>query len=375
MLQLIDFLELMKECPKILAVVLPFWGALAANAAWTSPLWHQKLSVLQSIYFICSWPHIRRIWVELVCSLEFAYRDSLSIKMCRICGRMVKCIFDNMPSKVPSTRAFTTISRRTRPSFFPRHICSRPLLSSASENSSCAPIQAPTFLLPLRARLHQTVTQQTETIEPPSTSHISITIPPTIIQSSNFPDASTVKDAISSELSIPRTSADAKPLVLSKSLQELLPLLCAQKPHYITAHVHRFPYLLTEGDSLRLPFHLHGVQAGDVLRFNRASIVGSRDYTLKAGLHSSKPETVGLETGIIKQTAEPPYIDERLFECRMRVMGVETQPMMIKEKTKRRNRKVKTVKSKHKYTVLKVMEIRLKGLEELKKEPGTVILE
>ncbi|KAI1613629.1 hypothetical protein EDD36DRAFT_434146 [Exophiala viscosa] len=38
--------------------------------------------------------------------------------MCRICGRVVKCIFDTMPSRVhhvPSRRAFTTVRRLATP--------------------------------------------------------------------------------------------------------------------------------------------------------------------------------------------------------------------------------------------------------------------
>lgn len=86
-----------------------------------------------------------------------------------------------------------------------------------------------------------------------------------------------------------------------------------------------------------------GVVPGDILRLNRASAIGSRDYTLKGS----------------------PYVDERIFECRARVMGTEAEPMRIKEKTKRRNRKVKTVRSKHKYTVLRIAELRVRGLEEI----------
>lgn len=156
--------------------------------------------------------------------------------------------------------------------------------------------------------------------------------------------------------------------MLSHSLQTLLPRLTAQKPHYIVSHIHRFPYLLTEGDILRLPFHMHGVSPGDVLRFNRASILGSRDYTLKAGAKNT-------ESYDAKRTGEPQYIDERLFECRMRVMGLETNPMMDKEKKKRRNRHKKVVHSKHKYTVLRVMQIKVKNIDELKTEKGMLVLE
>lgn len=86
-----------------------------------------------------------------------------------------------------------------------------------------------------------------------------------------------------------------------------------------------------------------GVVPGDVLRLNTASSIGSRDYTLKG----------------------TPYLDERIFECRARVMGTEAEPMRIKEKTKRRNRKTKTVKSKHKYTILRIAELRVKPVEEI----------
>lgn len=93
-----------------------------------------------------------------------------------------------------------------------------------------------------------------------------------------------------------------------------------------------------------------GVEAGDILRLNRASVLGSREYSLKGA----------------------PYVDERLFECRLRVIGTESEPLRIKEKTKRRNRHVKTVKSKHRYTILRVMEVKVKGLEELMEEGAQI---
>ena len=77
-----------------------------------------------------------------------------------------------------------------------------------------------------------------------------------------------------------------KPLLessLDPSIQSLLPLLRSQPPFYTTIHIHGKPYLVTEGDIIRLPFLMQGVEAGDILRFNRATIIGSRDYTLKAG--------------------------------------------------------------------------------------------
>lgn len=126
-------------------------------------------------------------------------------------------------------------------------------------------------------------------------------------------------------------------------MQTLLPLLKAQQQHYITVHIHARPYLLTVGDILRLPFPMPGVVPGDIVRLNRASIIGSRDYTLKGA----------------------PYLDENLFECRARVVGVESEPMTIELKTKQRQRRVKHVKSKHRYTVLRLAELRIKSADEL----------
>lgn len=131
-----------------------------------------------------------------------------------------------------------------------------------------------------------------------------------------------------------------------------LPYLTSQKPHYISAHLHDRPYLVTEGDHIRLPFLMPRVGPGDILRFNRASIIGSRDFTLKG----------------------TPYIDERMFECRVRVLGVDSEPLRIKEKTKRRQRHVKTVKSQHRYTLLRVMDVKVLTAEELLNQ-GAVVVE
>jgi large subunit ribosomal protein L21 len=177
-----------------------------------------------------------------------------------------------------------------------------------------------------------------------------------------------IEDLIEEEALATLPQLPTGPLVLSKSVQQLLPALQGQKPHYITAHIHRFPYLITEGDTLRLPFHMSGVNPGDVLRLNRASLLGSRDYTLKAGITRAE-----MYDG--KPSKNTMYLDERLFECRACVMGVESGPMFIKEKTKRRNRKVKTVHSKHRYTVLKIMEVRVKSLEELQSMDSRLLLE
>jgi len=142
------------------------------------------------------------------------------------------------------------------------------------------------------------------------------------------------------------------PLKVTQTLLSRLPHLVGQSPHYVVAELHARPYLLTEGDHIRLPFLMPKVKTGDILRFNRASALGSRDFTLKGS----------------------PHVDERMFECRVRVVGVESEPLRIKEKTKRRQRHTKTVKSKHRYTILRVMDVRIKTPEELLQE-GAVVIE
>jgi hypothetical protein len=57
-------------------------------------------------------------------------------------------------------------------------------------------------------------------------------------------------------------------------------------------------------------------------------------------------------------------LDEDLFVCRAVVMGVETEPMRTMEKTKRRQRHTKYVESKHRYTMLRISEVKVRSLEE-----------
>jgi large subunit ribosomal protein L21 len=124
----------------------------------------------------------------------------------------------------------------------------------------------------------------------------------------------------------------------ANSVAELLPLLRAQPgQHWIRAHIHGFPYLVTGGDQVRLPFRMPGVLPGDVLRLDRASALGSRDYTLRGA----------------------PWVDDTLFECRATVVGTEAEPMRVKIKTKRRNRRSKRVASKHRYTILRISELKV----------------
>ena len=71
---------------------------------------------------------------------------------------------------------------------------------------------------------------------------------------------------------------------------------------------------------------------------------------------------VGLVPGALRRTR---YIDDRLFECRAVVMGTESEPMRFIKKTKQRQRRVKTVKSKHRYTILRIKELIIKNVEDI----------
>ncbi|RPB24820.1 hypothetical protein L211DRAFT_837207 [Terfezia boudieri ATCC MYA-4762] len=131
---------------------------------------------------------------------------------------------------------------------------------------------------------------------------------------------------------------------------QLLHLLRLQPSHYITIHINSFPFLVTPGDTLTLPFLLPDVSVGDILRLTHASILGSRDYTIKGS----------------------PYLDQNLFELRARVVEVTSEPMRVKIKKKQRTRRAKTVKSKHKYTVLRIGELLVNDAPAVEAAPGSV---
>ncbi|KAK2745798.1 aconitate hydratase [Colletotrichum kahawae] len=211
---------------------------------------------------------------------------------------------------------------------------SRSLLRSVLELRTPVTRLPPTFLLPIQARRFNSTAP---IIEPQNTS-----------VAEDVPAAAAPSSAVAAEPSIAqKVVAAQKPTTpsgpISEQVKAVLPFLAAQPNHYITFHIHGRPYLVTPGDSVRLPFKMPGVVPGDVLRLNRASVIGSRDYTLKGA----------------------PFIDERLYECRAVVTGTESEPMRFKEKTKRRQRKVKTVKSKHRYTTLAISELKINSQEEI----------
>ncbi|KAI0184126.1 ribosomal protein L21-like protein [Xylaria flabelliformis] len=196
---------------------------------------------------------------------------------------------------------------------------SRSLLRSVMELRTPLTRLPPTFLLPSRA-LSTTTTTMMQNVAP-AISPAQTSIPPPT-------------KPLNPQKQAPMAPPPAE---AAESISQLFPLLRAQPRHYITAHIHGRPYLVTEGDQIRLPFKMAGVLPGDVLRLDRASILGSRDYTLKG----------------------TPWIDSALFECRATVLGTESEPLRIKIKTKRRNRRSQRVTSKHKYTILRISELKL----------------
>lgn len=213
----------------------------------------------------------------------------------------------------------------------------------------------PTFTLPFRAQV-TTVSHNLESGNVPdpliqSGQHISKELKKKV---QSPPNPSSPADSPASN---PVTNArkDNVTKFITPSIRQLLPLLHAQPSHYLTIHIHGRPYLLTRGDTLRLPFLMPDAKPGDVLRLNRATHIGSRDYTLKAPEPSKGNRDHGKKIF---------YLDDRLFVCRARVIGIESEPMRVMEKTKRRQRHVKHVRSKHKYTVLKISDLEVRSLEE-----------
>lgn len=226
------------------------------------------------------------------------------------------------------------------------------------------------------------------------------TVSQTSTTSPPFPSSSASPASNASAISVEAPALNPQsslPQQLSPSVRELLPLLRSQGPHYITIHIHGNPYLVTQGDSIRLPFYMHDVEPGDVLRLDRAINLGSRDFTLKAPAPPAKRKSATMTSSNIVDPSdtsphEPStndslqftptpsgvphyiphlakeryaYIDPRLFVCRAVVTGVESEPMRFKEKTKRRQRHIRKVKSKHRYTIIKIKELHIRSVEDV----------
>ncbi|KAM6538958.1 hypothetical protein FALCPG4_000802 [Fusarium falciforme] len=203
---------------------------------------------------------------------------------------------------------------------------SRALFRSALELRAPSARLPASFLLPIRSRAFNTTAP---IVEP---------VPERHIKNAANPTANETRP-----LAFKKSHPVPPPRPMEDSVKTLLPFLAAQPDHYITVHIHGFPYLVREGDQVRLPFRMPGVVPGDVLRLNRASVLGSRDYTMKGA----------------------PHIDERVFECRATVVGTESEPLRIKIKKKRRQRRKRQAKSKHRYTILRISELNINSGEDI----------
>ena len=104
---------------------------------------------------------------------------------------------------------------------------------------------------------------------------------------------------------------------------------------YASFRIHTQSFLVTVGDTVTLPFRLKNVNVGDTLRVTQIETFGNRNFTLKG----------------------EPFVDEKLCLIRARVIEHTKEPMRVKLQTKKRNRRVKHIQSKHPYTVLKISEI------------------
>jgi large subunit ribosomal protein L21 len=137
---------------------------------------------------------------------------------------------------------------------------------------------------------------------------------------------------------------------LDTSVSTLLPLLRSQSSYYAQVSIQGHPYLVTPGDSVRLPFVLQDVELGDVIRLNCATVFGSRDYSLKAGATS--------------RGEKQKFLDERLYVARATVVNVVYEPLRVKTRKYPRQRHTRHLFSKHSYTVLRISELRPASEEE-----------
>lgn len=269
---------------------------------------------------------------------------------------------------------------------FQRLVCSTPAKPITTT------VLPPTFLLPLRACLATAATSSTTTTtrstdpNPPPNAYLPHSPPPPpsspIAPTPNTTSATTLSHPLRQpQLSRRTPFTHIPPPTTSEPDRDLLMALATQKPHYITAHIHARPYLLTEGDTLRLPFLMPYATPGTILRLNCASVLGSRDFTFRGnGTSTSRGGNRGgirAHGQVDGLTQQRPWIDEKYFICRAMVTAVEGEPMRVLLKTKRRQRKVKRVTTKGRFTILRIMELRVRpnGLADGEGAMGEEVIE
>lgn len=133
------------------------------------------------------------------------------------------------------------------------------------------------------------------------------------------------------------TAATTASSAAKKSTLDSLQPLKFEQNLYATIKVHNRSYLVTKGDLVNLPFNMNKAQIGDQINFSKIDTIGSRNYTYH--LNDSIDLDKVTVTGIVVEKTK--------------------KPMTIKEVTKKRDRHVKHILSKHDLTVIRINELKI----------------
>lgn len=125
-------------------------------------------------------------------------------------------------------------------------------------------------------------------------------------------------------------------LVTQKITKDMLAPLRNSSDLYAVFRIHNRPFLVTKGDTVVLPFHMKNVKVGDTLNLNDVITIGSRNHKL----------------------IDYP-IDSNLYTLTAKIIELTRKPIVVNEKTKRRQRRVRTVKTKQMITILRINELKL----------------
>ncbi|OAA65443.1 hypothetical protein SPI_02230 [Niveomyces insectorum RCEF 264] len=147
---------------------------------------------------------------------------------------------------------------------------------------------------------------------------------------------------------------------------------------YATVLIYGRPYLVTPGDTLRLPFRMADVRPGDELRLDRVGVVGSRTVTAVGQKPQPQPQRQSQSgaDSLLAPPASAPSLPPSTqiaavdgnqaaavvahipgASVRAVVLGLETEPLRVLVKKKRRTRRKRTVRSKHQFTVLRIQDV------------------
>ncbi|CAK7201966.1 hypothetical protein SEUCBS139899_004682 [Sporothrix eucalyptigena] len=233
-------------------------------------------------------------------------------------------------------RGALTASRGQSQSCVSRTAVATPFPQNAAAYSCCA--------APLRLRPASTQSSFFSTSTSRSAPADATTTPSNTSSSSSESSAPVLPASVLSQILFAPSSAASSPL---PSVSNAASVASNNPNIYATVHIHGRPYLVTPGDSLRLPFKMPGVQAGDELLLNRVGVVGNRNVTAVSSVPSQKESGSYDVAHVLGATVKAV------------VLGVETEPLRVMIKKKRRTRRKRTVKSKHHFTVLRIQEVSL----------------